>query len=67
MIEKRVTIADDTITITGNRVVWREQIVYVEDGVEQEPTFRHRELGPNDDLGEETDRIKEIARAARIA
>ena len=63
MIEK--TKAIETLEISGDRVIIRERVAIVEDGVELSHHFEHREIGPDDDASGESERVQAAVVAAR--
>jgi len=64
MITKEKEIA--TLEISGDRVIIREKISIMEDGVELSHHFEHREIGPDDDYSGEDAKIKAAVEAARM-
>ena len=64
MITKEKEIA--TLEISGDRVIIRERIAIMEDGVELSHHFEHREIGPEDDYSTESEKIKAAVEAARV-
>jgi hypothetical protein len=63
MIEKTKTI--ETLEISGDRVIIRERVAIIDDGAEIGHHYEHREIGPDDDASEESERIQAAVAAAR--
>jgi hypothetical protein len=55
-----------TLEISGDRVIIRDRVGILRDGVEVSHYFEHREVGPDDDASGENERVQAAVRAARV-
>jgi hypothetical protein len=52
--------------ISGDRVIIRERVAIMEDGVEVAHYFQHREIDQDQDISKDSEKIKAVVSAAKV-